>query len=656
LKIKTIFLKGILVLVPLLFHPSVSAGEANLKIADFTDNGREEVCLENGFFRLLIEPDFGAQGISLIDKSTGKELVLNEGKEGGLFIDHDFRQSWPGEFFRAKYDYKIIDKGPEKVTVEFSRRAAGRWRKQDIVFLKDIIIKKRITVFADKPIIKVTLKFINPTREDKSITYWLQNLVSAAGDADKDYYYRPYPGGISRVTNRDNGEDWVRSPTAGWTGILNPQEKRGIVFLMDYNYLDTLYNCLSSSTTTEWMYAKVGIPPGSSWQTEVKLVLTREFTDYTYASDKIIAGLVIKEKDKKLFLAHQLAAVEGKIPSAKVQTTYVNLGEKPRMFYDTTRAIMVKEEGKEEEKDLGYFKLNNIGFQPVVTELTIPDITPGQKVIRVEVSSGGFRQFYEKPFIVGEIEPFYEKTPPEKHKVFLKPGKITVKKDGKLDVLLLRSSLTLNTQRWRIEEILKGKGINVKTAVYNYVGWKEAGEIEGFPTGYSDLLSYDVLIIQAGMHALGDAGQEMVKDFVEAGGGLLVLGGYYSYGKSRVRGERIEEILPVELLSPWDLKESRVSTIRKVKNSPMIEGLPWRKKPEVIWYQQIRPGKGAQTILEIDGKPLLVSGSFGKGKVVCFTGTILGAKSKVTDKVFWKWAGYEDFLIKLITYLTGGKI
>jgi len=171
LKIKLIFIKAILLaLVPLLFYISASAGEANLKVADFAHNGREEVCLENGFLRLLIDPDFGAQGISLIDKSTGKELVLNGGKEGGLFSDHDFRQSWPGEFFRAKYDYEVIDKGPEKVSVEFSRRATGRWRKQDISSLQGIIIKKRITIFADKPIIKVTLKFINPTKEDKSIT------------------------------------------------------------------------------------------------------------------------------------------------------------------------------------------------------------------------------------------------------------------------------------------------------------------------------------------------------------------------------------------------------------------------------------------------------------------------------------------------------
>lgn len=654
MKIKTIFLKGILVLVPLLFYVSAYAGEANLKIADFAHNGSKEICLENGFFRLLIDPDFGAQGVSLIDKSTGKELVLNGGKAGGLFSDHDFRQSWPGEFFRAKYTYQVLDKGPEKVSVEFSRRATGRWHKQELSSLKGLIIKKRITVFANKPIIQVTLKFINPTEKDKSISYWLQNLVSAAGDPNEDYYYRPYPGGVSRVSSRDNN-DWVRNPVAGWTGILNPQKKRGIIFLMDYNYLNTLYNSLPNNST-EWMYAKVGIPAGGFWQTEVKMVLTRGFTDYTYASDKIIAGLVIKKKGNKLLLTQQLAATAGSIPSARLQSTYISLGEKPRMVYDITRAIMVKEEGQKEEKDLGYFELKDIGLQPLIRKLTIPDITPGQKVIRVTVNTRGFQQSYEKPFMVGAGKPFYEKAAPEKHKVFIKPKKMVINKNGKLDVLFLRSALSLNTRRWRIEKILKEKGIAVKTAVYNYVSWKEAGDIEGFPIGYSELFNYDVLIIQAGMHALGAAGQEMVKDFVKSGGGLLVLGGYYSYGKSRIRGERIESVLPVELISPWDLRKSKDRTIEKIKTPGFIAGLPWGDKPEVIWYQQVRPRPGSQTILEIDGHPLLVSGRFGKGKVICFTGTILGSKRDITGKVFWKWKGYDDFMVKLITYLSGGKI
>ena len=258
--------------------------------------------------------------------------------------------------------------------------------------------------------------------------------------------------------------------------------------------------------------------------------------------------------------------------------------------------------------------------------------------------------------MVGAGKPFYEKAAPEKHKVFIKPKKMVINKNGKLDVLFLRSALSLNTRRWRIEKILKEKGIAVKTAVYNYVSWKEAGDIEGFPIGYSELFNYDVLIVQAGMHALGDAGQEMVKDFVKSGGGLLVLGGYYSYGKSRIRGERIESVLPVELISPWDLRRRRGRTIEKMKTAGFIAGVPWGDKPEVIWYQQVRPRPGRQTILEIDGHPLLVSGRFGKGKVICFTGTILGAKSEVTRKVFWQWKGYDDFLLKLITYLSGGKI
>ncbi len=59
-----------------------------------------------------------------------------------------------------------------------------------------------------------------------------------------------------------------------------------------------------------------------------------------------------------------------------------------------------------------------------------------------------------------------------------------------------------------------------------------------FPADYPDLMSYDLIVLGNVPAAPMDlVGQEMLKDYLSAGGNLLVLGGDQSYGQAGFANE-----------------------------------------------------------------------------------------------------------------------
>ena len=83
--------------------------------------------------------------------------------------------------------------------------------------------------------------------------------------------------------------------------------------------------------------------------------------------------------------------------------------------------------------------------------------------------------------------------------------------------------------------------------------------------------------------ALGDRGFDMLCDYVEQGGNLLLTGGPYAFGNGEFEGARFLEVLPVTLSGPFDLKwagkgKSWALTPAQ-KGSPVLEGVSFAEDP-----------------------------------------------------------------------------
>lgn len=154
---------------------------------------------------------------------------------------------------------------------------------------------------------------------------------------------------------------------------------------------------------------------------------------------------------------------------------------------------------------------------------------------------------------------------------------------------------------------------------------------------------YDAYILgEVDAAALGPQQIQTLASNVAAGKGLLVIGGRGSFGWGHYRGTPLENLLPVR----FDPVEGSPGLSDAQMNRFFIEGplplvppaphpvtrlaseaqnpLLWKKIPPLAWahkFTGVKTGPGVRVLLESPGgDPLLVSGEFGRGRVLAFGG------------------------------------
>jgi uncharacterized membrane protein len=154
---------------------------------------------------------------------------------------------------------------------------------------------------------------------------------------------------------------------------------------------------------------------------------------------------------------------------------------------------------------------------------------------------------------------------------------------------------------------------------------------------------------------------KLIKAYVEGGGGLMMIGGYYSFqginGGARYRGTPVEEALPVEIL-PYDdrieVPEGFTPVVAQ-KDHPVLAGIAgvW---PHLLGFNEVKPKVGATVLAtvseEYGEKPLLVAGAFGKGRTLAWTSDI---GPHWLPPEFAAWEGYARLWRQALAWLAGGR-
>lgn len=174
-----------------------------------------------------------------------------------------------------------------------------------------------------------------------------------------------------------------------------------------------------------------------------------------------------------------------------------------------------------------------------------------------------------------------------------------------------------------------------------------------FPKKLEGLKGVQVIVLaDVPVSALnGLMGRRTLRQFVEHGGGLLVFGGPFSFGKGEATGCAFEPAMPVTTQGPWDLVKTNGAVAKVAKVSPITNGLKWDEKPVLHYCHKTAPKPGAEILLECDGIPLLVLGQYGKGRVAVFTGAYLGAPAE-GEVFFYQWRDYAPLLSRIIQWLS----
>lgn len=151
---------------------------------------------------------------------------------------------------------------------------------------------------------------------------------------------------------------------------------------------------------------------------------------------------------------------------------------------------------------------------------------------------------------------------------------------------------------------------------------------------------------------------KVIRDYVEAGGALLMFGGYYSFqginGGARFRGTPVEDVLPVTCL-PYDdrveVPEGFTPTVADAAH-PMLQGIegPF---PYLLGFNEVVAKPGAEVVMTVSpdykDMPLLVAGTYGKGRTVAWTSDV-GPHWLPPD--FIAWPGYGPLFERMLAWAT----
>jgi uncharacterized membrane protein len=116
---------------------------------------------------------------------------------------------------------------------------------------------------------------------------------------------------------------------------------------------------------------------------------------------------------------------------------------------------------------------------------------------------------------------------------------------------------------------------------------------------------------------------ELLREYVQAGGGLIMVGGYLTFqgieGKGRWAGSAVEDVLPVTLQTVDDRVERPEGIApRVVAGHEIVAGLgvTW---PDVLGYNRVTARPDAQVLATVGDDVLLACREIGSGRTVAYT-------------------------------------
>lgn len=151
---------------------------------------------------------------------------------------------------------------------------------------------------------------------------------------------------------------------------------------------------------------------------------------------------------------------------------------------------------------------------------------------------------------------------------------------------------------------------------------------------------------------------KLLRDYVVNGGALLMFGGYYSFqginGGARYRNTPVEEVLPVTCL-PYDDRievPEGFAPVVSAGDHPILRGID-ENWPLLLGFNEVVAKEGSQVLakssVEYGSRPLLVTGSYGRGRSLAWTSDI---GPHWLPPEFSAWDGYGRLWSQALSWAT----
>ncbi|MCG2659973.1 MAG: hypothetical protein L6437_06995 [Kiritimatiellae bacterium] len=183
----------------------------------------------------------------------------------------------------------------------------------------------------------------------------------------------------------------------------------------------------------------------------------------------------------------------------------------------------------------------------------------------------------------------------------------------------------------------------------------QGSQINPFPGTIEQMYKYDVfLMLDIDTHALSSRTLHLLRQYIEDGGGLIVFGGFYSYGASNIRDTPLGSILPfVVRKAPFGLcKAPEKSTLAVSGTCAFLSAKQWGNNLVAPWFHELVPVEDASVVMSNGNMPWMAIRSAGKGRVIACAGTLMGSPSP-GKTMYYEWEGWPDCLWRMIQWASG---
>lgn len=195
---------------------------------------------------------------------------------------------------------------------------------------------------------------------------------------------------------------------------------------------------------------------------------------------------------------------------------------------------------------------------------------------------------------------------------------------------------------------------------------KPGDSLEAFPRDLETLKTFDAVILSdigadsilfymnRDIAPMGPNRLKLLKQYVNEGGGLMMIGGWSSFGgwggQARYADTPVEQVLPVKIKDGDDRVEAPEGCTfeRWDADHPIAWGLPLKEPFVLTGYNRFQADPDVQVVAWIGDDPAVVAGSYGAGRTLAvatdcaphWAGTMI------------QWSGYGPFWIGCVRWMT----
>jgi len=603
-----------------------------------------ELLLANKFMRLVIEPSLGGTIGSLVYQGVEFTQPKNPnapGGGGGLLTDHVSSQPIDGDWFDTPYQYRVVEKSDERISV----RLSGTGKSGSLQYLT---FNKTITLWRDRSDVTVDYDIELDQKATVALpfNFWFHSFVGTRKDSRKSdtlFMFVPEEKGIRTLdwSNQQRAGVWFVNPTRGWAAVVDTERNVGLAFGVDYRHLRNIYSWGSRGNdalpTLEWRFNEVSIPDGDAFKTTFTITPFRKIPKPSGTSPIMVGGIAYEPTDGPLE-----AKVTATVVSTRNQTAAATLRYRvlPAGQWQTIRTQQIA----------------LTTDQPLSIAADIQTNTEGTHVFSLIVTNDGQQLLdLEGPVSIGPPSSEYVLAPKVK-RPRAKSTKVNVRyismdyqtphvKWGRPYHRGKTKALILMDGRYQREVIELAQRIDldfdstyllentVGESISDYYGKVTVADLqEGLRRLLRDNPDWEVLVMAGHMFRYFTPQQQSyVQRKIKEGAGLVVI--------------EPDHTQPLPLLCPLLEKgerHPRPGQWTTLQEHFITTGIPWQVMPDASEWYAYTVAQNAEVLATVKGDPLLAVRTYGKGRVVAFS--YRAGDPQITTTEVGNFAGLTPFM------------